>query len=160
MPEGLPVAIGTGVQTDNPSGGEAAGEASGRAWLLALQDCVRMVDYQSGRRLFADDVVAFGSRVNLLHGLDDLQAAQWSGVWPNISEFSFTLQHLDCRRLGDALLLVVPWTSTGYHPDGASFDRPGRATVVLHRRGDVWLAVHTHFSLTPGTPTLSQRPAG
>lgn len=136
---------------------EATRDAA-RQWLQTLQVCVQAVDYERGRDLFASDVVAFGSRAGLLHGLDALQAYQWSGVWPNISNFAFTLEQLDCRGSEGIALIVVPWTSTGYHPDGSRYDRPGRATVVLTRREGVWLAVHTHFSLTPGTPPLSQRP--
>ena len=33
-------------------------------------------------------------------------------------------------------VVVSPWTRTGYHADGKSFDRPGRATTVLHRVGE------------------------
>ena len=125
-------------------------ESAAREWLLALQDCVRRVDFGAGRRLFAEDVVAFGSRAGtLLHGLDELETQQWSGVWPNIRDFTFALDQLDCRAENDVALVVVPWTSTGYRADGTSFDRPGRATVVVAHRGDDWLAVHTHFSLTP-----------
>ena len=121
-----------------------------RAWLRALQDCVRRVDYEAGRALFAEDVVAFGSRAGtLLHGLDELGTQQWSGVWPNITDFTFTLDQLDCRSGGDVALLVVPWTSTGHHEDGTSFERPGRATLGLALRNGTWLAVHTHFSLNP-----------
>jgi ketosteroid isomerase-like protein len=127
---------------------EVAQEA--RAWLLAMQDGVRRADFAAGRTLFADDVVAFGSRAGtLLHGLDELAAQQWSGVWPAISDFTFALDQLDCRATQEVALLVVPWTSTGYAPNGTPFDRPGRASILLARRSDAWLAVHTHFSLVP-----------
>lgn len=133
----------------------AAAERAAREWLLSLQDCVRRVDYEAGRRLFAEDVVAFGSRAGtLLHGLDALQAHQWSGVWPVISDFSFSLDQLDCRGQGEVTLVVVPWASIGYRAEGTSFERPGRATVVLAHRDGAWLAVHTHFSLVPPSPAV------
>ena len=39
-----------------------------------------------------------------------------------------------------------------FDADGNSFNRPGRATVILQKFEENWLAVHTHFSLLPGTP--------
>ena len=47
--------------------------------------------------------------------------------------------------------------STGYRQDGASYERPGRATVVFVRdsTGAPWLALHTHLSLFRDVPTRS-----
>ena len=47
---------------------------------------------------------------------------------------------------------VVTWTSLGFDGNHEPFYRPGRATVTLERRDGIWLAVHSHFSLYPGTP--------
>jgi ketosteroid isomerase-like protein len=48
---------------------------------------------------------------------------------------------------------IAPWTSTGFHEDGAPFDRPGRATIALARQPDGrWLGVHSHMSLARGVP--------
>lgn len=129
-----------------------------RAWFEALQDCVRRVDYAAGRAIFAEDVVAFGTRAEVVSGLDLLVERQWSGIWPNIRDFTFVLDQLHGGVDGDLAWGVVPWTSTGFHADGTPFDRPGRATVILERRGGRWLAKHTHFSLNPGAPPRTYPP--
>ena len=131
----------------------AAAEHAGlREWFEQLQTCVRNVDFDAGRRLFVEDVVAFGTKANVVVGLEPLVASQWSGIWPNISDFTFQLEQLHTGQDGSLAWGVAPWTSTGYRPDGVAFDRPGRATVIFERRGNRWLAKHTHFSLNPGTP--------
>ena len=38
---------------------------------------------------------------------------------------------------------------------GLRFDRPGRATMVFHKRNGTWLGVHTHLSLNRGVPQAS-----
>jgi len=126
-----------------------------RAWFAALQECVGGADFARGRGLFASDVVSFGSRVTLARGLDVLEASQWRGVWPYVVDFAFELGELHVGALGPSLWAAVPWRSTGFDEAGAPFDRPGRATVVLERREGRWVAVHSHFSLVPGTPARS-----
>ncbi len=116
---------------------------------------MRAVDYITARGIFAPDVVAFGTRAEIVTGLDALQAQQWSGVWPMIADFAFDLSQIHVVADGDIAWAAVPWTSTGFHDDGAAFSRPGRATVAFARRQGRWLAVHTHFSLAPGTPQRS-----
>jgi ketosteroid isomerase-like protein len=126
-----------------------------RAWFDTLQRCVRAVDYDTARDIFAPDVVSFGTRADLVPGLDALQAQQWSGVWPMIADFAFDLDGLHVVGAGDFVWAAVVWTSTGFHEDGTPFPRPGRATVTFTRRNGRWLATHTHFSLNPGTPPRS-----
>jgi len=53
---------------------------------------------------------------------------------------------------------IATWTSTGFHENGTSFHRPGRATVILERRNHHWVSVHTHFSLNPGTSPRTYGP--
>lgn len=141
----------TGQQTPAPPGTVEAI----RAWFGALERCVRGVDYATARGLFAPDVVAFGTRAEVVSGLDRLQEQQWSGVWPLIADFTFDLAQLHVGAGGDLAWAAVPWTSTGFHEDGTPFPRPGRATVAFARRDGRWLATHTHFSLNPGTPQRS-----
>jgi ketosteroid isomerase-like protein len=118
-------------------------------WFRSLERCVRSVDYASARPLFAPDVVAFGTRAEVVTGLDNLQENQWSGVWPFIKDFTFDLSQLRWGWSGDGGWAVTTWTSTGFRTDGTPFHRPGRATVAFGRRNGRLVALHTHFSLYP-----------
>jgi ketosteroid isomerase-like protein len=132
-------------------------------WFVRWAECVRAQDYAAARRLFSPDVVGFGTRMHVVRGLDRLEELQWSQVWPTIDGFSFVLDELVAvaSEDGSQAYAVVPWVSTGFHEDGSTFDRPGRATVVFAHEGDPrvtpggWRAVHTHISLAPGAPQRS-----
>jgi ketosteroid isomerase-like protein len=120
-----------------------------RDFLLEMQECVRAVDYARARALFAEDVVAFGTFAAVVSGRDRLEHEQWRNVWPTIRDFTFRLDELHCLGTEQALCVVVPWDSLGRGADGRSFDRPGRATLLLAPRGERWVATHSHFSLAP-----------
>jgi hypothetical protein len=47
--------------------------------------------------------------------------------------------------------------STGYHPDGTPYERPGRTTAAFSRKaiGTGWVADHTHMSLFRDVPSVS-----
>ena len=120
-----------------------------RAFLIEMQECVRAVDYARARPLFADDVVAFGTSAAVVEGRDRLEHEQWRNVWPNIRDFTFRLNELHCLGTELWICVIVPWDSIGQRADGDSFSRPGRATLVLSRRGNQWVATHSHFSLAP-----------
>ena len=109
-------------------------------------------DYEAAEALFASDVASFGTKVAVAIGVTPLRREQWEGIWPYIDEFRVELNQL--RAGGDERYAwgMVPWTSAGFDEQGKRFDRPGRATVVMEHREGTWLAVHTHFSLVPGTP--------
>jgi len=123
-----------------------------REWFQTLERSVRRVDYPTMRQYFTPDVLSFGTRAEVVSGLDALVANQWSGIWPNIRDFTITFEQLYWGTSGDLAWGIAPWTSTGFHPDGTAFPRPGRATVIFECRQGKWLAMHTHFSLFPGTP--------
>ena len=120
-----------------------------RTFLIEMQECVRSVDYARARPLFADDVVAFGTFAAVVEGRARLEHEQWRNVWPNIRDFTFRLDELHALGTGSWICVIVPWDSIGQRADGDSFSRPGRATLVLSRRGDRWVATHSHFSLAP-----------
>lgn len=129
-------------------------------WYQTLERCVGAVDYATARAIVHPQVASFGTHAELVQGLDELQARQWSNVWPNITDFAFDLAGMVGGRSGDVAWAAATWSSTGYHEDGAPFDRPGRATVTFVHVNGRWLATHTHFSLNPGTPPRTYGPRG
>lgn len=120
-----------------------------REFLERMQSCVRDVDYERARALFAEDVVAFGTFAVVVTGRDRLEHEQWRNIWPTIRDFTFRLDSLHCLGNADALCVVVPWDSLGTRADGTAFSRPGRATLLLEQRDGRWVATHSHFSLAP-----------
>jgi ketosteroid isomerase-like protein len=122
-----------------------------RRWLLELQASVRAVDFDRGRALCATDIVAFGTVAYLVEGLDRVVEQQWGRVWPRIRDFSIRVPEARGGIAGDQAWVAAPWDSLGVRPDGTTFARPGRLTVILERRNGRWLAMHTHFSLAPAT---------
>ena len=126
-------------------------------WLDTFSSYVRAVDYAAARPLFHKDILAFGTHQDVLPSLEAWVNAQWDNVWPRTDDFRFVLDatHVLASDDGSMAVVVAPWTSTGFHADGARFDRPGRATMVFHRRDGIWLGVHTHLSLNRGVPQAS-----
>ena len=126
------------------------------SWLTTWQHYINTCDTTGARPLFRADVVGFGTKEEQLIGLDRLEAEQWAKTWDRIHDFTFDLQRLHVIHTGDARLAaaVLPFSSTGLDADGARFHRPGRSTIVLCRddTDSAWRAIHTHFSLVPGTP--------
>ncbi len=121
-----------------------------RAWLLTWQARVRAGDLAGGRELCAPELLAFGTRAEMVEGVDAVMNAQWRHVWPRIREF--TVDAIGARGAveGDRGWVATRWDSQVSRPDGSSFPRPGRLTILFERRDGRWLATHTHFSLTPG----------
>ena len=120
------------------------------SWLAEMQSCVRAVDFERCRAIFAADVVAFGSKAAVVSGLDALEFDQWRHVWPNIHDFTFLLDQMQCgSRGGNLIWIACPWTSERTDEHGRPIERPGRMSAVLEKRGEAWLAVHTHHSLDP-----------
>jgi len=126
-------------------------------WLERFAGYVREVDYASARPLFHPDVLAFGTHRDVIAGLQSWQDTQWDNVWPKTSDFRFDTNAARILVSADNSMatVVVPWTSTGYQKDGATFDRPGRASMVFNRLDGKWLCTHSHMSLNRGVPQLS-----
>lgn len=127
------------------------------AWLEVFAGHVRAVDYASARPMWHADLLAFGTFSDVIQGLETAIATQWDNVWPRTADFAFDLAgtHVLAAACGSMAVAVTPWSSTGFHPDGARFDRPGRATMVFAKDGGAWRCVHSHMSLNRGVPQAS-----
>jgi ketosteroid isomerase-like protein len=128
-------------------------------WFIAWDTLVRDVNYIDARKLFHEDVIGFGTHMEVVRGLEQLEARQWRTIWPTIEDFTFIIDQLVTGVSNDGLQAwgIVPWSSFGFHEDGTRFPRPGRATVLFTRAStsEPWRAIHTHISLSPGTPQKS-----
>ena len=118
------------------------------AWLDRFAAAVRGRDLAAGKKLFADDVVAFGTIGVLLHGRDQLMTRQWSRVWPVTSGFRFDLDRAMCGSAGELAWAAAQWSSTAQR-DSTPYLRHGRASFVFRRERGLWAAIHSHFSLDP-----------
>lgn len=128
-------------------------------WLRAWARCIRERDFDAGHRLFDPDVVSFGTFVAVAQGIDELEREQWRRTWPFIDNFRFDHEAARVFLSPDRLLatVAVGWSSVGVGADGKPFGRPGRASLVVLRTtpNAEWRAVHTHFSLSPGTAIMA-----
>ncbi|MBT3332858.1 MAG: SnoaL-like domain-containing protein [Rhodospirillaceae bacterium] len=136
-----------------------------RHWFDTWGPLVSAVDFVPARALFADNVTGFGTRMDIVTGLENLEQNQWRQVWPTIENFHFLTEDMRVGVSPDRRMAMglCGWTSIGLHEDGSKFSRPGRATVVFARDtlAAPWQGIHTHISLNPGTPQVSyaERPA-
>jgi len=142
---------------------DAATTATIKDWLARFAACVRAVDYKSAYPFWHDNIVIFGTYQELVRSRQRWTDTQWDNVWPRTADFAFDLDNTLVLASPDGQLAVAvtPWTSTGFHPDGAPFPRPGRATIILAKQADSrWVGVHSHMSLGKGVPQDShgQRP--
>jgi len=53
-----------------------------RAWLNEWQECVRAGHFAGGRALCAPELLAFGTRADVVEGADNVMERQWKQVWP------------------------------------------------------------------------------
>ena len=128
-------------------------------WYARWAEFVADVNFKPVRAMFAEDAVAFGSKVEMMISQAQIEAEQWRAVWPSIEDYRYDLSTLEVVMSPDRLMAkgAVIFRSTGLHPDGKKFERNGRATVTLMRPavGAPWVCTHSHISLKPGTPWTS-----
>lgn len=127
-------------------------------WLIRFAACVREVDYDAARPFWHPDILIFGTHQELVRGRTTWTDTQWDNVWPRTEDFAFDLGNTAMLASPDGAMAVViaPWTSTGFHDDGARFERPGRATIALAQQPNgSWIGVHSHMSLERGVPQQS-----
>jgi ketosteroid isomerase-like protein len=119
------------------------------AWLDEFQARVRAVGFEGARALCVEEILAFGTVAEMVEGLDGVGERQWRRVWANIRDFTIAIDQLRGGISGDLAWVAAPWHSLGVRPDGSTFERAGRLTVMLVRRAGRWRAAHTHVSLSP-----------
>ncbi len=126
-------------------------------WLERFAAHVRAVDFAAARPMWDEEVIVFGTHQDLVQGREAAIANQWRNVWPRTEDFRFDLARTRvlAEAEGSLAVVIAPWTSMGFGPDGTSFPRPGRATLVFQRSGDEWKVVHSHMSLHRGVPQES-----
>ena len=130
-----------------------------KLWYSEWENYVQNKNYSSAMNLFDNDVISFGTWMDVVQGLDQLQLNQWKNIWPTISKFRFLTDTLFIQLSPDKLFAnsIIIWDSIGYKNDGNPFERTGRATVTLKRENSHsnWKGIHTHFSLNRGVPQQS-----
>ena len=117
-------------------------------WMELFASAVRSADYARGMALFDPAAIGFGTVVARADGLDQLRREQWQKTWGVTQGFRFD-QGASIEVAEGFAWVAATWSSTGFGATGRPFPRVGRATLVLRRSADGWLAVHTHFSLRP-----------
>lgn len=129
-------------------------------WFARLGEYCAAIDYDAAAPLIDDAVVSFGTKAELAQGFETYRSNQWEYIWPNIENFAFDMDGVHADGQGGLAWGAATWTSTGFDKEGNPYERPGRATVILVREDRDWRAVHTHFSLHPGTPQVTHGPGG
>lgn len=120
-----------------------------RTWLRRFAAAVRSRDYAAGARLFAPDVVGFGTVAADVRDIDALVARQWRVIWAASQDFDFDHSSSHVHVAGDHAWAAALWSSSGQPGGKLARRRSGRATIVFRRINGRWRAVHSHFSLTP-----------
>lgn len=131
-----------------------------REWFERINENCPKLDFDSTEHIFAHDVVGFGTKASIVSGMEKLRKNQWERLWPTIRDYQIDLTTMRGGGTDEQAWGIATWTSTGFDQEGNPFPRPGRVTLVLERREGAWLAVHTHFSVDPGTPPHSYGPDG
>lgn len=128
--------------TDEPN---PPGKAEVLRWLGDFQKAIQHEDYPAGRRLFHQNVVAFGTSVNRADSLDYLEERQWKDRWPRNHHFQYLIQTARVVPSPGMFVVAVEWKC----PSSLIVRRPprsGRATIVLADFEGKLLCVHSHHS--------------
>ena len=110
-------------------------EEAVQQWFALMGHYCASVDYDAAERIFAEDVVSFGTAMDIVRGRKALREGQWESIWGNITSFKMDPDNVNASGSGNQAWGVVTWTSTGYDSDHKPFHRPGRATVTLETSG-------------------------
>lgn len=123
-----------------------------RDWLEKYEYCVRHKDYQGAKSLFFPCGTYYGMYVSMGAYQDQITEKEWKREWPCIQNFCWSYSDRIVVESKDKTQYTVflPFTSTGYTVYGNSFDRNGRATILLINNSDSLVCMHMHISVNPG----------
>ena len=114
----------------------AEDQAAIKDWFDQWSAVVATRRFDDARALFHPDAIGFGTWMDLVEGLDQLEGKQWRSIWGTIKDFHHeTDVHLKVIVSPDRLMAngLVTWTSTGFNEDGSAYERPGRTTGTFVR---------------------------
>ena len=67
-----------------------------RQWFALMGQYCASVDYDGAESIFADDVVSFGTMMDIVRGRKALREGQWESIWGNITGFKMDLGQCEC----------------------------------------------------------------
>ena len=67
-------------------------------WFALMERYCASVDYDSAESIFAEDVVSFGTTMDIVRGRKALREGQWQSIWGNISNFKMDSGKRACPR--------------------------------------------------------------
>jgi len=115
-----------------------------RDWLSVFAGFVREVDYRQRGRCFTPTILAFGTHRDVITGLAAGRRPNGQCLAEDIGFGSIPTRHVILVSADLTMAtVVVPWTSTGYEKDGATFDRPAR-TMVFNKEERRLALLPTH----------------
>ena len=83
-----------------------------RAWFGLLGRYCAAVDFDSAKSIFAADVVSFGTKAQIVAGIELLRRNQWEGIWPKIDDFRIDVDAVRGGGNETPAWGVTTWTST------------------------------------------------
>lgn len=132
-------------------------EAKARKWLRDWEGLINSLDFARARSLFSENVVSFGTLTEILIGLDDLEKRQWRKIWPAISDFTFDEPRILISEEAPQIVTVLAlWRSRRKARHRGSYDRKGRATLILKAEKSGLQCIHSHLSMEPGIPPIEE----
>jgi len=123
-----------------------------KIWMATFAQAVRDRRTDKGKKLFAENVIGFGTRTNMVKDRSSLIENQWTPVWHATSSFNFDYDNAIIDIYDNIAWVATTWISE-LDNDGpkTGVKRFGRCTLILSRNGEGWKAIHTHFSVRPDT---------
>ena len=123
-----------------------------KTWMATFAQAVRDRRTDKGQNLFAENVIAFGTRITAAKDRASLIENQWTPVWHATRSFDFEYDDALIHVHDDIAWVATTWSSElndGGPETGQK--RFGRCTLILSKDVDGWKAIHTHFSVRPDT---------